>query len=215
VNAPENIFVGNSASSKIIEERARDGKWENFFSCFGDKRTMNKPHGIYLIPIFSGEAQCGHWNLSIIEKKKKFCRAWVVDSLGSGSTTDQIAQNIKRLFSRTRVPCCWKRTKATRQSENECGPRMLQGMVSIIDAIRAGKDLDEAINIAEKADDIDGSYNSLKIRRKAASLMKVSEETKAQYDRRIAEMRRAMKKDRSRGSTGDRRIIAEEIVCID
>jgi len=54
VNAPKDIFVGNSASSKVIEEQTKSGNWEQFFPCLGDKRTISKPHGISPANLFGG-----------------------------------------------------------------------------------------------------------------------------------------------------------------
>jgi len=183
--APQGIFVGNAATSKVLSYCTSSNDWIKFAPCFGDTLAINKPNAIYLLPLFSGSSEFGHWTLGVVEKRKKFCKAWVIDSLGRGTTTGTVFNSIKKIFSRARVPCKGSETSSIPQTENECGPRMLRGMVSICEAIRANESMEEAMKKAESVETTQQNYESLAIRRKAAMLMQVSEETKRNYERKV------------------------------
>jgi len=200
--APQGTFIGNAATSKVLSSCTSSNDWIKFAPCFGDTLAINKPNGIYLLPLFSGSSEFGHWTLGVVEKRKKFCRVWVIDSLGRGTTTGTIFDSIKKVFSRTRVPCKGFETLSIPQTENECGPRMLRGMVSICEAIRANDSMEEALKKAESVETAQKNYDSLAVRRKAAMLMQVSEETKRSYERKIQKMRQALKRNRDSKRVG-------------
>jgi len=196
--APSHTYCANAAAAKVIQTCKDNTDWRKFASCFGTKEAMQKPHGVYLIPIFEGESRGGHWFLIVIEKTKEFCRGWVLDSLGTGATSGDSAKTIKRLFSRARMACTWTAVQSVRQQENECGARTLFGMVSICDELKEGRTMDQAIKKATMKDIEFGTYDPRQLRRQVAALMRVSDITRMKYEADIGEMRRWWKRIRSR-----------------
>jgi len=202
MKAPNSTFIGNAATSKVILTCRSNRNWLNFAPCFGTTSGLNKPHGIYLLPLFSGPSDYGHWTLGVVEKQKKYCRAWMIDSLGKGDAIGELADTIKKLFSRARVPCKWIPTSSIPQSENECGPRMLQSMAIICDVIKEGGTIENAIDRSSLMGDSRLNYDPTTIRENAANLMSVSEEIKVSYNRRIMEMRRALRRNKNSSNNG-------------
>jgi len=208
-SAPSGIFCANAAAAEVIKTCNSNEDWRKFATCFGNKAAMQKPHGIYLIPIFEG----GHWYLMVIQKMATKCKGWIIDSLGTGSSTGDIAQRVKKLFSKARQSCVWNTPQSTRQTENECGARTLWSMVSICDCISQSSDMDSAILNATTRFGNGGVYDSMVIRRKTAALMKVTEETKMAYEAPIAEMRRWLKRqERRHGGNFTRSISPEKVI---
>jgi len=184
------IFIGNAATSTVISTCTSNKDWLDFSPCFGNKEALEKPHGTYIFPIF----ESGHWYFILIDKRKSLCRGWVIDSLGTGATTSNIANRVKKLFTMARRKCSWIPTKATRQTEMECGPRTVCGMVSICRSLRDGLDIQEAIKVATSLSTTEKSYNSMHYRTEAKKYMEVNTEVKNAYEKGIAEMRREKRK---------------------
>ena len=89
----------------------------------------------------------------------------MLDSLGSGCGRSEEAKKLKVIFSSARKSCTWYDTQSVRETENECGPRTIGCMVSISEAIRNGKGINEAITSAVGAHETEERmYDSLRIR---------------------------------------------------
>ena len=203
--APTQVFIGNAESSSNIRRCSSNTDWTKFATCFGDRDTINKPQGIYIIPIFSGDSSGGHWSLAVVEKTKVFCKGWILDSLGEGCGRGEEAQILKILFSSARKSCTWQNTQSVRQTENECGPRTISCMVSICEAIRNGRGVEAAILSAAGAQVAeDRMYDSMRIRQSVMPLMWVSEGVKIAHDRKVREMRKTFKRTLRQYSGGRR-----------
>jgi len=203
--APTQVFIGNAESSSNIRKCSSNTDWTKFATCFGDRDTINKPQGIYIIPIFSGDSNGGHWSLAVVEKTKAFCKGWILDSLGEGCGRGEEAQILKILFSSARKSCTWQNTQSVRQTENECGPRTISCMVSICEAIRNGRGVEAAILSAAGAQVAeDRMYDSMRIRQSVMPLMWVSEGVKIAHDRKVREMRKTFKRTLRQYSGGRR-----------
>ena len=122
--------------------------------------------------------------------------------MGKGDAIGELADIIKKLFSRARVPCKWIPTSSIPQTENECGPRMLQSMVIICDVIKEGGSIEDAIDRSSSMGGSGLNYDPITIRKNAANLMSVSEEIKVSYNRRIMEMRRALRRNKNSSNNG-------------
>ena len=180
----DKVYIGNAATSSIIATCNSKKDWHRFSPCFGDTKALFKPHGIYLLPIFSE----GHWFFIMIDKQKSLCRGWVIDSLGTGAINSDIANRVKKIFSMARRKCSWITTKATRQTELECGPRTICGMVSICNSVRNGTDIQEAVRLATSLQTEERAYSSMRYRTEAKEFMNVTEEVKGAYENAIAMM---------------------------
>jgi len=205
MTAPTGVFCANAAAAEVIKTCNSNKDWRKFTTCFGDKAAMQKPHGIYLIPIF----ERGHWYLMVIEKTANACKGWIIDSLGTGSSTGDLAKRVKILFSKARQSCIWNTPQSLRQTENECGARTLWSMVSICTHLSTSDDMETAILLATLSQQDRDRYNSVIIRRKVAALMKVSEAIKERYETAIAEMRRWLKRQESRNGGNSQRTGAQ------
>ena len=185
----ENLFIGNASTSTVLSTCTTNQDWIKFSPCFGSKKALYKPHGIFLLPIFSGDTTGGHWSFMIIKKSKSECKGWVIDSLGTGSIRNGEALTVKSLFSTARRHCIWNPITTVRQSEVECGPRTICGMIDICSSLRQGKTLEEAIKMTTEKRFPDRSYDSMQYRKEALPFMTVTSEVKSNYDAAIAEMR--------------------------
>jgi len=118
----------------------------------------------------------------------------MLDSLGSGSGRSEEAQKIKMMFSSARKSCTWRDTQSVRQTENECGPRTIDCMVSICEVIRNGERMDAAIISAVGAHETEERmYDSMSIRHGITHLLRVSNSDKATHDKNIRDMRKAFR----------------------
>jgi len=178
-----NIFIATPMASSIIAHWAPSQGWEEFAKIFRSiKVVREKPNGYYLIPIFKGEARDGHWSNAMIYKAYRDCRGWMMDSLGTGGTTSETAEKIKKAFSKNRLKCKWIPVRCQAQQEVECGPRTVWGMVSICQAIKDGLSIEEIIATATLRNS-EAMYDPDAIRRKVVTLVdettEVRERTKA------------------------------------
>jgi len=174
---------------------------------------IGKPHGVYIIPIFSGNTNSGHWNIAVIWKRSNSCKGWMLDSLGQGNTNSIEAKAIKKIFSRARLRCCWQETKCRKQNEVECGPRSIVSMVSICDDIKNGDQVETAIQKATLMHVSESNYISSIIRRKAASWMRMTEEIKARWEENERQLRRHFRRNRDTRNTVSQ--FENEIIAID
>jgi len=76
------------------------------------------------------------------------------------------------------------------QSEVECGPRTVTGMVSICDKLRQGEMTETAIQAGGLEFPIPNGYDTEDVRRNAAEWVLETESTKAQHEAREVIFRR-------------------------
>jgi len=193
----KDLFIGNAATSNVIRNCLSNKDWNIVSPCFGNKLALYKPHGIYILPIFTGSSGNGHWSFFVIQKEKKFCKGWILDSLGEGNTNSEIAEKVKKLFSMARRTCSWVSIRSTLQTELECGPRTICGMMTICKSIQQGIQIENAVKKAAIAETQEGEYDSMIYRKEAASYVEVNRTTKAAYDADISRMRVEKKKSGS------------------
>ena len=198
--APDNVFVGVTSSTRFIDNCKHDVPWEDFAVIFRSKSViLKKPHGIYLIPFFTGSDMSGHWSLIVVSKSFKQRKIWVIDSLGRGNSDNRIVQRVRKFFSSRNVRCNWTDVETVRQSESECGSRMIMGMVSICRSSRLGLTVEEAIAKCSGTNDSGSSrFESDTVRRSAAEWLQMSEQTKRHFDQQEATFRRFIGRRRKR-----------------
>lgn len=189
--SPMNIYVANTGISAELRTWTPIKGWKIVARHFRSIEVINmKPNGIYIIPIFSGNANSGHWNTAVIWKKSDSCKGWMLDSLGVENISSEIAKTIKKIFSRARLRCRWQHVECRKQTEVECGPRSIVNMVSICDNIKKGDTVETAIEKATLMHISEENYVSSIIRRKAASWMRMGEEIQTRWienERRLRE----------------------------
>jgi len=129
------VFIATSAASDTINNLTLTDNWQHFARIFGRTNidaTTRKPNAIYMIPIYSGASNFGHWTLAIIHKWNHHCSAWIIDSLGGTNLNSPQANTIARMFSSSRITFNWVACTPTLQTEIECGPRTMKAMYDII-----------------------------------------------------------------------------------
>jgi len=194
-----NIYIATPMASSLLAHWNNSQGWEEFAKIFRSiKVIQEKPNGIYLIPIFSGEARDGHWSFAAIVKAYKDCRGWMVDSLGTGGTSSEIANKIQKAFSKNRLKCKWIPVRCQAQQEVECGPRTVWGMVSICEAIKEGALIEEAISQASLLNAAN-MYDPDKIRRKVATWIEERADVRIHMEAENALLRRYWSRRRRRG----------------
>ena len=202
IQGPNNVYIANTGISTDLRTWTPVQGWQIIARHFRSVTVLiGKPHGVYLIPIFSGNTNSGHWNIAVIWKRSTSCKGWMLDSLGQGNTNSIEAKNIKNIFSRARLRCCWQEIECRKQIEVECGPRSIVSMVSICDNIKNGDEVEIAIQKATLMHVSESNYTSSIIRRKAASLMRMTEQLKARWEENERQLRQYFRRNRDTRNT--------------
>jgi len=189
--APNDVFIANTGISTILQNWQPQHGWRILANYFRSIPVSNrKPHGTYIIPLFSGAVTSGHWSIAIIWKQKRSCKGWILDSMGKGNIHSNVAKTIKKAFDRARVRCIWHEAECRTQIEVECGPRTICGMVSICDQLKLGNTIDVAIMKASLMHISEESYKSEIIRRTAASWMRMKDDILNNWKKQEEELRR-------------------------
>jgi len=169
-----NIFIAHGLSNININSWASTQGWERFSRIFNSRKaTFSKPNGTYLIPIFSGDNAHGHWHLMIIQKTcRTSCHGWILDSLGQGQISSDIINRTTEAFSHSsRGSVKWHAPKCFRQTENECGPRTLKGIIDICNNLKMGVSIEECITRATMLHMNNSVYNATTLRREVAAVL--------------------------------------------
>ena len=78
-NASSTVFVANSSISVLLNNWNGNQDLPRFALAFRSREVMmKKPDGVYLIPIFTGMTNQGHWSLAVVHKSRKSCRLWIL-----------------------------------------------------------------------------------------------------------------------------------------
>jgi len=216
LKAPQHTYIAVPSATSIIANLAMDFLWEDFAIMFRSEEVCKKkPNGTYLIPIFSGTNDSGHWSFVTVYKGFKERRMWVMDSLGTGHMGAPVMKSIKKAFSSGRLKCRFMEVKCRTQTEVECGPRTISGMVSICNSLAKGDSIDAAISKGSLEAPIPNGYDPVDFRRKAAEWVQETNESKNQHEQREVRFRRYMSKRRkSRRQRGAASFDKKEIECI-
>jgi len=166
----ENIFIACTEAAQIIEQWNPNEGWARFARIFYSNDVCNrKPNGLYLLPIFSGNNDSGHWKVAAIEKKRGQRRATLLDSLGTGNLADPVIQLISQAFSPNRGTISWTTPPSQQQTGVECGARTICTLATLAKAFHDGKTLDEGTQEASLLNEAE--YDQMEIRRSAANLV--------------------------------------------
>ena len=165
-----NIFIAHGLANVTIEEWNQTLGWERFGRIFGTRNaTFNKPDGTYLIPMFSGGNDAGHWHLVVVQKRGRYHQGWILDSLGNGRTDSATLSKIKAAFITNRGRLDWNAPRSRRQVEYECGPRTIKAMLDICKGLENRVSIDECIQMALLTER-EADYNAGSIRREVLRL---------------------------------------------
>lgn len=177
IQASGNIYIANTGISTALQSWQPSHGWKPIAIYFRSILVINrKPNGTYIIPVFSGDATRGHWSIAIIWKQSGTCMGWLLDSMGEGNTNTSVPRKIRQAFGRARSKCRWQRLCCRKQKEVECGPRSIVGMINTCYHLGNGETIETAVEKASLIHISDVDYDPTKIRRKAASWMRMSEE---------------------------------------
>ena len=111
--------------------------------------------------------------------------------------------------------------ESVRQSESECGPRMIMGMVSICQATtRSGSTIEEAIAISSGSNGTSGRsrFDSDTVRRATGEWMEMSVRTKEKFDQQEATFRKflSIRRRQARNSSrSDKENTNQEVISLD
>jgi len=199
-NAPSSVYIANTSISILLNNWNETQNWLQFASAFRSKEVMmRKPNGVYLIPVFTGMTDQGHWSLAVVHKTQKRSRYWILNSLGKSDGSSKEAKAISKLFSKTRAKCKWMGITCRAQTEVECGSRTIAAMVSIVGQIKEGVQIDTAMDKATLMHIPMQDYDSTKVRSVAAAHLCISEENEALIMSREMELRKSLKRLKRRG----------------
>ena len=163
-HSPGSVYIANTEAMENLNKAFTTSTWKTFGRAFNSTGVTNsKPHGVYLIPRFSGNASSGHWTLIAIHKHSAGCIGFHIDSLGLSGTTGAEFQELQSIFSGGRE-FVWQNTRSVPQTEMECGFRTIQAMLDICDGIRNGRDISSCIQAATFNNTNAEAYDPQKIR---------------------------------------------------
>jgi len=162
-----NVFAACTEAAQRIETWNPTQGWERFARIFYNSNVCNRrPDGVYLIPIF----HASHWHLIAVYKKRRFRKAVVIDSMGTGERHSRVTNLISEAFKPNRGSVHWDTPLSRRQVDIECGPRTICAMTSIATNFAAGIDFNICVQRATLLDTAaSDTYDQMAIRRHAAN----------------------------------------------
>jgi len=167
-----NVFIAHPDAYLTIEAWEINFGWGNFARIFSSQRVLDqKPMGVYMIPLFSGNDNKGHWNTLVIEKRRNCCQAWLIDSLGSSELDLNLKEKIRRAFLPGRGRFIWTDNTSRCQTECECGPRTILALHMTESVIAAGGTTARAVEEASLMHIESSNYRAQSIRLEAALLV--------------------------------------------
>ena len=166
----QNIFIACPEAAQIIEKWNPNEGWARFARIFYSINVCHrKPNGLYLIPIFSGDNEAGHWKVAAVEKSGGQRKAALLDSLGTGQLEDPVIRLITQAFSPNRGSISWIAPSSRQQTGVECGARTICALAVLAKEFRDGKTLQEGTHSASLMDAAE--YDQMEVRRTAANLL--------------------------------------------
>jgi len=139
--------VAHAEAYREIQSWTPHQPWTSFARMLTSQLRVidEKPHGLYIIPYFSGMQLSGHWYVIVIEKRRNVYTGWHIDSLGNTNEDRNLNTKLEKTFMPGRGRFIWKLQAARIQSVYECGPRAVLAMASIDLSIAAMTGTDDAI----------------------------------------------------------------------
>jgi len=163
-------FFASAEANSILQVWSPTEGWERGARIFGSRIVMTtKPDGFYFIPIFDDN----HWTLALVQKQGRFKKGFMIDSLGTSSINHPINSKLKDLFRVHGGRFDWHSCRSVRQQEYECGLRMITAILRIRTSLREGRTIEEGIVNATLMGEVnlENAYDSMKIRREAATVI--------------------------------------------
>jgi len=177
-----NIFIAHADCYLTIRNWRPQQQWQEFARIFSSQRVIDeKPLGLYILPIFSGDNNQGHWHIIVIERRSNCCQGWHIDSLGVASDQRTIQDILHKAFLPGRGRFIWTEHRSRPQTECECGPRSILAMHTVVTAVANGKSSEIAVAEASFFQQAGDSYCSKSVRLEAALL--VDEHTPTMHTR--------------------------------
>jgi len=145
-----NLFIASAEASNQITAWSLTQTWTQFAKIFGSRDLYdNKPNGIYMIPMYSGGTGMGHWYLYVVHKiRRRFMKAWCLDSMGKGNIRNNMTQKISQAFAPGRATLQWETCECRHQEELECGPRTVLAMKIIKEGIERNIPVEDCVKKA-------------------------------------------------------------------
>ena len=168
----QTVFVANSGAAEIISKWHHSDGWHSFARIFNSKEVISrKPNGLYLIPLFYGQIEAGHWAFTAIFKNNTFYDAYTIDSANLPNEDNENHRNIRLAFATNRGHFEWTHWHSIQQSEMECGSRTIIAMHNLCKGVACSIPI--ATNIREASLYPLGPipYNSQEIRAIAANII--------------------------------------------
>ena len=167
------LYVASAEASNQINAWRINQTWTQFAKMFGSKDLIDtKPNGTYLIPMFSGGKGIGHWFLFVIRKlRRRFSKAWCIDSMGKGNVERSLKQKIEQAFAPGRSTMKWEICESRSQEELECGPRTILAMRIIKEGMEKDLPMEDSIRLASMWQHPYNLHTPTMIREEAAYLI--------------------------------------------
>lgn len=162
----QGVFVACTEAVERIANWNTTQGWESFARIFYNRNVITRrPNGLYLIPILENS----HWYLIAIFKRRRFRVAAVIDSLGRGSIDSQVTNLISQAFKPNRGNMRWMNPECRKQTNVECGSRVICAMKCLAAAHASGSNFEESVKHASLMDRVpETEYDEMRIRTTAA-----------------------------------------------
>jgi len=161
------VFIASPEAYLTITQWEPIQGWQAFARTFRSNTAMNhRPNGHYLIPIFSGPEEAGHWYLVVIIKQTNFKKGVIFDSIGNGNVhNNTILHTLNDIFAPGRGRVYWESCSCVQQIELECGHRTILAMQYICEGLSKGDEFENCSAMASlQHPSIEQAYDPANIR---------------------------------------------------
>ena len=167
------IYIANSDATDIATRWSMSDGWPYFARMFNSRIVLTrKPDGLYLIPLFTGHTNAGHWYLLAIQKTKAFYDAHIIDSCNFSHDDSEIHRKIKAAFAPNRGRFKWTTCSTFQQTETECGSRVIVAMRTCCQGAARELPMIDLISDASLSAVSVGDYNASDIREAAIGVIR-------------------------------------------
>jgi len=119
--APTGTYFADQDAMIIINLFQLTEEWSRFGRMFKSVGVRSsKPQGHYIIPLFWGEHNSGHWTVVIVWRAGRRNRGFYLDPLGKSSVTGPVFDKIKKAFTDKRDKFTWTETNCLPQTDCNC-----------------------------------------------------------------------------------------------
>ena len=160
----ENVFIATVyTTSFILRDRNNNEGWRMFGRLFKCRQARSKSNGIYIVPSFMGANDLGHWFVNMVIWRNNRGIGYTLDSLNSNDNEKEIIRNkIVGYFGQNYIQD-WKSIHCLRQTEVECGPRMLLAILQIYERV-GENNVEDTLDKIANLDDIQDSNKARAVR---------------------------------------------------